>query len=173
MSYRSLSPFESMLSLRNTIDQLFERSFAQPEFGLGANAPSLMQLPLNIYEADDTVHVEALLPGISQEDVAIAIDRGVLTIGAKRHAATQEGKRWHLNEFGAGEFTRGVSLPYPVDTEHATAQFTNGVLSLTLPKAESAKPRQIQIGGGQAQISGGQDKGEGSQAQISSGKKQK
>jgi HSP20 family protein len=166
MSYRTLSPFESMLNLRNTMDQLFERSFAQPEFGLGASTASLMQLPLNIYEADDALHVEALLPGISQEDVTVSIDRGVLTIGAKRHGPAQEGKRWHLSEFGAGEFTRGISLPYPVDADRVTAQFTNGVLTLTLPKAESAKPRQIQIGGGQTVV-------EGQQAQIGSGKKQK
>jgi HSP20 family protein len=157
MAPRTISPFESMVSLRDTIDQLFERNTLRPEYGLGLNGPTLAYMPFNVYETNDELHVEALLPGISQEDVQIAIDRGVLTVGAKRHDARQEGQRWHVNEFGAGEFTRALSLPYPVDADHVTAQFSNGVLSLTLPKAESAKPRQIQIGGGQqAQLSNGQ-----------------
>jgi HSP20 family protein len=147
-----------MLSLRDAMDQLFDTHALRPEYGLGLHTPTLAQMPLNVYEMDDALHVEALLPGISEEDVNVAIDRGVLTVGAKRHDARQEGQRWHVNEFGAGEFTRALSLPYPVDAERVTAQFTNGVLSLTLPKAESAKPRRIAIGGGQqAQLGGGQD----------------
>jgi len=145
-----------MLSLRDAMDQLFDTHSLRPEYGLGLHTPTLAHMPLNVYELNDALHVEALLPGISQEDVNIAIDRGVLTIGAKRHAARQEGQRWHLNEFGAGAFTRALSLPYPVDADQVTAQFGNGVLTLTLPKAESAKPRQIQIGGRQAQLGNGQ-----------------
>jgi HSP20 family protein len=157
MAPRTRTPFESMLSLRDAMDQLFDTHTLRPEYGLGLNTPTLAQMPLNVYEIDDALHVEALLPGISQEDVKIAIDRGVLTVGAQRHDARREGQRWHVNEFGAGAFTRALSLPYPVDVDQVTAQFTNGVLSLTLPKAESAKPRQIPIGGGQqAQIGGGQ-----------------
>ena len=156
MAPRVRTPFESMLSLRDAMDQLFDTNTLRPEYGLGLHTPALAQLPLNVYEMNDALHVEALLPGISQEDVNIAIDRGVLTIGAKRHDARQESQRWHVNEFGAGEFTRALSLPYPVNADQVTAQFSNGVLNLTLPKAESAKPRRIQIGGQQGQIGDGQ-----------------
>ena len=158
MAPRTRTPFESMLSLRDAMDQLFDTNALRPEYGLSQHTPALAQTLLNVYEINDALHVEALLPGIRQEDVNIAIDRGVLTIGAKRHDARREGQRWHVNEFGAGEFTRALSLPYPVNADQVTAQFSNGVLSLTLPKAESAKPRQIPIGGGQqAQIGEGQD----------------
>ena len=154
MTPRNPSPLASMFTLHEALNQLFEHDVTGPVSGIGGTG--LAQLPLNVYEIDDTLHIEALAPGISEEDIQVNIDRGVLTIAAKRQAPAQNNQRWHLSEFGGGEFTRALRLPYQVDPDHVTAQFTNGVLSLTLPKAESAKPRRIAIGGGQqAQIASG------------------
>jgi len=153
---RNPSPLASMFTLHDALNQFFERDVTdRPAIGFGG--AGLAQLPLNVYELDDVLHVEALVPGINEEDIQVNMDRGVLTIAAKRQGPTQGHQRWHLSEFGAGEFTRALRLPYPVDPDHVTAQFTRGILSLTLPKAESAKPRQIRIGGGQqAQLAGGE-----------------
>jgi HSP20 family protein len=157
MVTRNPSPLASMFTLHEALNQLFEHDVTGPVSGIGGTG--LAQLPLNVYELDDALHVEALAPGIGEEDIQVDIDRGVLTIAAKRQGPAQGNRRWHLSEFGAGAFTRALRLPYPVDPDHITAQFTNGVLSLTLPKAESAKPRRIAIGGEQqAQIGSGHAK---------------
>ena len=94
--------------------------------------------------------VEALLPGVSQEDVHVDIDRGVLTIAATRHGAEPvKGQQWYLHEIQPGQFTRSFSFPFPVEVDAVAATFADGVLTLTLPKAASAKPRRIAIGSGQ------------------------
>ncbi len=151
MVNRYWSPFSEMVSLRDAMNQLLEGSFIRPGTLLGPGATSY-SFPLNVYQTKDELKVEALLPGVSQEDVQIDIDRGVLTVAAKRHGPdTGEGERWHLREFNGGQFARSVSLPFPVDVARASADFGNDVLTLTLPKAEAAKPRRIQIGTAQPQ----------------------
>jgi HSP20 family protein len=144
-----------MFSLRGVLDEFFDQQVQRPAPGFGG--VGVAQLPLNVYDSNDELHVEALLPGVSQDDIHLDIDRGVLTIAAKRQGPGGGEQRWYLSEFGAGEFARSLRLPYPVDQERTSAHFTDGVLRLTLPKAESAKPRRIAIGGGQqAQIASGQ-----------------
>jgi len=144
---RSWDPFTEMLSLRDAMGQLLEGSVVRPGTLLGGGVTG-QAFPLNIRGTADELRVEALLPGISAEDVQVDIDRGVLTITAKRHGwAHVEGEQWHLREFNEGQFSRSLSLPFPVEAERATSTFTNGVLTLRLPKAETAKPRRIPIGG--------------------------
>ncbi len=146
---RTWEPFSEMLSLRDAMGQLLEGSFVRPGTGYAA-AQAGYSFPINVHGTTNELTVEALLPGVSQEDVNIDLDRGVLTITAKRHGAeVAKGEQWHLREFNPGQFARSLSLPFPVETEQANATFSNGVLTLTLPKAEAAKPRRIQIGGGQ------------------------
>ncbi len=146
---RTWDPFGETLSLRDAMSQLLEGSVVRPGTMLGGTAAA-QSFPLNVRGTGDELKVEALLPGFSEEDVQVDIDRGVLMIAAKRHGWEQaDGERWHLREFHPGEFTRSLSLPFPVDVEHASATFANGVLTLTLPKSEAARPRRIQIGGGQ------------------------
>jgi HSP20 family protein len=143
-----------MLSLHEAMNQLVEGNAGRPGMAtLGATTgASAVTFPINVHGTADELRVEALLPGISQEDVQIDIDRGVLTIAAKRHGwEPGEGQNWHVREIGGGQFTRSLSLPFPVEVERASADFTNGVLTLTLPKAEAAKPRRIEIGAGRAQ----------------------
>lgn len=154
MVNRAWNPFGEMLSLREAMNQLLEESVIRPGTGFmtGTGNASTYSFPINVYQTDDDLKVEALLPGVSQEDVQIDVDRGVLTIAAKRHGwEPAEGQSWYLREIRPGAFTRSLSLPFPVETEHATAHFTNGVLTLTLPKAEAAKPKRIQIGAGHQQ----------------------
>jgi HSP20 family protein len=143
-------PFTEMLSLRDAMGQLLEGSVVRPGTLLGAATSHAF--PLNIHSTADALQVEALLPGIGEEDVQVDIDRGVLTIAAQRQGWDHpEGEQWYLREFNEGRYTRSLSLPFPVDVERATSTLANGVLTLTLPKAEAARPRRIQIGGGQPQ----------------------
>jgi len=147
---RNWDPFTEMLSLRDAMSQLMEGSVVRPGTLLGG--ATSQTFPLNIRGTADELQVEALLPGISGEDVQVDIDRGVLTIAAKRHGwAHTEGEQWYLREFNEGQFSRSLSLPFPVEVDRATSTFTNGVLTLHLPKAETAKPRRIQIGSGRSQ----------------------
>ena len=123
-----------------------EDSFVRP--GQATAAQGSYSFPLNIHGTPDELRVEALLPGVSEEDVRIDVDRGVLTIAARRHAwEHREGELWYLREFNPGQFSRSLSLPFPVEADRATAGFSNGVLTLTLPKAEAAKPKTIRVGG--------------------------
>jgi HSP20 family protein len=146
------SPFEEALSLRDAMNRLFETSVVRPGYWTAATSAAWQGFPLNIYSRNDELVVEALLPGISQEDVQVAIDQGVLTIAATRHGwqgDQPEGAAWHLREIAPGQFKRALSLPFPVDTEKAGAAFSNGMLTLTLPKAEAARPKQIRIQAGE------------------------
>jgi len=148
---RTWDPFGEMLSLRDAMQQLVEGSVIRPGTWLGGTATS-QSFPLNVYGTADELQVEALLPGVSPEDVDVNLDRGVLTITAKRHGPErQERQQWYLQEFQPGQFSRSFALPFPVEPEQVTAHYTNGVLTLTLPKAEAAKPKRIPIGTGQGQ----------------------
>jgi HSP20 family protein len=148
---RTWDPFTEMLSLRDAMSQLMEGSVVRPGTLVGGT-PASQTFPVNVCGTGDELRVTALLPGISEEDVQVDIDRGVLTIAAKRHGWEHtEGEQWYLREFNEGQFSRSLSLPFPVEVERVTASLTNGVLTLTLPKAEAAKPRRIQIGSGQQQ----------------------
>ncbi len=158
MLNRSLNPAGEMLSLREAMNQLLEGSFIRPGTQLlTSGGATTYSFPLNVSATDDTLKVEALLPGVRREELRIDIDRGVLTIAATRHGwKPGEGQQWYLREIHDGQFARALSLPFPVEVERVTADFTDGVLTLTLPKSEAAKPRRIPIGGGQReQLSSG------------------
>jgi HSP20 family protein len=150
------NPVNEMLALRDTMDRMFDTAF-RPYWSGGATTwQQGLSFPLNIYERDDSLYVEAVLPGISPEDVNVSVDNGVLTIGATRHGVQPEDKdqtaNWYLHEIVPGQFKRSLTLPFAVDTEKSSANYTNGLLTLTLPKAETARPKRIQIGGAPAEI---------------------
>ncbi len=153
MATRTWDPFSEMFSLRDAMGQLLEESFVRPGALKTGGAPqTAYSFPLNVHGTNDELKVEALLPGIGPEDVQVDIDRGVLTIAAKRQGwEPQEGQQWYVREIQPGQFTRAFSLPFPVEVEQVSAHFANGVLTLTLPKAEAAKPKRIAIGTGQTQ----------------------
>ena len=102
--------------------------------------------PINVTQDDDHFYVRAEIPGIVAEDLAISALRNRLAISGKREiAAESERVSYHRRERAEGSFNRTVTLPGPVDAERVEAKYTDGILSLTLPKAEEAKPRQIVV----------------------------
>jgi HSP20 family protein len=129
-------PFSNMISLRDAMNQLFQESFV---------AQSTNIMPVDIYETDDAFVVEAFMPGITPEQLSISVEQQTVTIHGEPEAEKQDGLRWVLHERTIGAFTRSFTLPAAIDAGKVRADLVNGVLSLTLPKSETAKPRKIQV----------------------------
>jgi len=100
---------------------------------------------LNVWEVGDNLYAEAELPGVKQDDLDISVVGGELTIKGRRQFSADEGTTFHRRERAMGEFTRILRLPVEVDSERVEASLKEGVLLLTLPKHEAAKPRKIEV----------------------------
>lgn len=101
---------------------------------------------VNVAEYKDEIEIEAELPGVTKEDVKVAIHDGVLTISGERKSPDDTDKSRQLRqEISYGSFSRAVRLPEIVDAEKASAEFRDGVLRIRLPKHEAAKPKEIAI----------------------------
>ena len=136
-------PFREALSLRDAMDRLFQESYVRPAT-LGTAG-----IPVDLHENEQGYTLEVSLPGWKPEDVNITFQDGTLTLSGQRTEEAepeQNGKTWHLRERKFASFSRSFTFPSMVDADKAAASYDNGVLTLTLPKAESAKPRQIKIG---------------------------
>ncbi|HWH24107.1 MAG TPA: Hsp20/alpha crystallin family protein [Candidatus Limnocylindria bacterium] len=142
---RRQNPFGELVSLRQAMDRLFEDSYVRPSNGtLGEHA-----LSVDVYNTADALVVEAALPGVKPEDVDISVLGNALTISATTAAEQTSDEDGHAyREIRRGSFSRTLSLPSGLNTEAASADFENGLLRLSIPKAEEAKPRQIRIATG-------------------------
>ena len=101
---------------------------------------------IDLYQTDDEVVVKAALPGLKADDVQITVTNDVLTLrGEFNWESGHKEATYHIREQRFGSFERSVALPIDVQTDKAQADFQNGVLTITLPKAESVKPRSISI----------------------------
>lgn len=139
-------PFARTFGLRQVMDRLFEDAFVMPRGGDGQTwgGPAL-----NVYEEGEQLMVEAQLPGLKPEDLDINVEQGVLTISGQTVSEEERTERNYLvREHRTGRFSRSLRLPATYDADACTARFEHGVLRLSFPKSESAKPRRIQIGGG-------------------------
>jgi HSP20 family protein len=102
--------------------------------------------PVNVWEDSEAFHVEAELPGMTNEQLQLSVtNRNQLTIQGERLAEDAGKGRWHRRERGFGRFQRVLKMPAPVDADKIEATFDNGVLHIVLPKAEEAKPRRIAV----------------------------
>jgi len=146
MSLMRWDPFREMVSLREAIDRLFEESFVRPRGWLTIERAGVGTVPLDIYEEGDNLIVKASVPGIKPEDLNVQVQDNLLTIsGETRQEEERKEEHYHLREHRYGRFERSVTLPYPVVADKAEAIFENGVLKLTLPKAEEARRKQIPV----------------------------
>jgi HSP20 family protein len=102
--------------------------------------------PVNVWEDAEAFHVEAELPGMTREQVQIAVThKNQLTLSGERLDQEPETGRWHRRERGFGRFQRILKLPLPVDADRVEAKLEDGLLQVTLPKAEECKPRKIVV----------------------------
>jgi HSP20 family protein len=102
-------------------------------------------MPMDLYRSGDHYVVHADLPGVDPGSVDVNVDSGVLTIRAVRSGRTEENAQWIASERFTGTFQRQLALGEGLDPDKITATYENGVLTLTIPVAESAKPRRIQV----------------------------
>ncbi|MCA1569105.1 MAG: Hsp20/alpha crystallin family protein [Chloroflexi bacterium] len=149
-------PVNEMVSLRSAMDRLFEDSFVSPMSWRTLSGGPISP-PVDVHETPDEIVVTAALPGIKADDVEITVTGQVLTLRGEFRADEEIGRDQYLyRERKFGSFSRTVQLPVRVNGEAAAATFTDGVLSLRIPKAEEVKPRQIRINGGAAAASNGE-----------------
>jgi HSP20 family protein len=100
-------------------------------------------VPVSVWQDDNNIYVEAELPGVTENEVDLTVDNGVLTIKAERH--DQEGRTYLYHGRGFGRFERAVTLPENIDSEHVEATLSAGVLRVVLPKHPSARPKKITL----------------------------
>ena len=124
------------------VDRLFDRLFDAP-------ATAQRWAPaMDLVEAEDHYLLKADLPGVSEEDVAIEVQNGVLTLTGERKAEHERSERgFYRVERAFGRFQRQLTMPEGIDPDAVTAHFDRGVLSVRIPKPEQVKPRRIAIGG--------------------------
>jgi HSP20 family protein len=100
---------------------------------------------VNVWEGGDCLYAEAEIPGVPQENLEILVVGNQLTLKGNRQALEGPNLSYHRQERGTGEFTRVVTLPVEINAEKVDAKLKDGVLTLTLPKAEEARPRKISV----------------------------
>jgi HSP20 family protein len=140
---RRSSPFSELVSLRQAMDRLFEDSFVRPgRFMSGYESA----MPLDVRSTPDQLEIQASLPGVKPDDVEITVEGGTLSISATTESDERDDQSDYLvREIRRGSVSRTIALPTGYEADKATASFDNGVLTLTIPKAEQLKPRQIRI----------------------------
>jgi HSP20 family protein len=135
-------PMREMMTLREAMDRLFDDAFTRP-FGSSSDgtAPAI-----DLYQTNDSVVVKAALPGLKADEVQLMVSGDVLTIKGEYHQNDDvKEATYHLREQRYGSFERSVMLPTEVQSEKAKAEFENGILTVSIPKAEQARPKTITI----------------------------
>jgi HSP20 family protein len=135
-------PFRDVVTLREAMDRLMEDGYSTRQ--QADNRDRRFRLPIDAYVTAEDIVVVANMPGIKPEDVEIILEGDTLTIRAERPAPLQN-VNYVIQERTYGTFQRTLNINVPVDAEKAEAKFENGMLTLTVPKAEAARPKQIHV----------------------------
>ena len=131
-------------NLRDELDSLFELPFLS-NFANQTQLFSGWTPALDLYQSNDNVVAVVELPGMRKEDIEISLHEGTLTISGERKNETGDNGNSERSERYVGKFRRSITLPSRVDASKVNATYKDGILTVTLPKAEEAKPRQIQV----------------------------
>lgn len=134
------SPFGELERMRRQMDRLFEGLHGQGQRVTAGVFPLI-----NLTEDKDSFFVRAELPGMSSSDLDIQATSTSVSITGERKIPAEKEARYHRREREAGRFARVVSLPHEINPDHVEAGLVNGILTVKLPKAEVAKPRQISV----------------------------
>ena len=141
---RRFAPANDLLGVRR-LNALLDEAFTGWPVGNGV-ATSAWLPSVDVFEDKESLKIVAELPGLKPEDVKITLENSTLTLrGEKKQVAEEKTERVHRYERSYGSFERSFSLPNTVDADKVAASFENGVLTITLPKAEKAKPREIAV----------------------------
>ncbi len=157
MARNGYSPLREFMSMRDSMDRLFEDRWVSPGSWLTWSQNETNFLPLDVFETADEIVMQALVPGVAPDGIDIQFQQGVLTLRAKtEEPQLPEGANWLVREITGGQYLRQVTLPRAIDVDRAQTSFENGVLVLRLPKSAEAKPKQIKVGS-RAQVSAGRN----------------
>lgn len=138
--------FGEMENLRKEINNAFRGfgvgNFLEPSFMPGISAVKSPQI--NLKQDENNLYAEVLIPGVDPKDLELTVMRGVATISGERKEPGND-KTWHRRERGFGKFMRTIDLTCEVDSDKVTAKYENGVLFVTMPKHEDAKPKKVSV----------------------------
>lgn len=135
------TPSRELGSVWDAFDRMFEHSYAMP-----AEQARTWGLALDVAENDNAYVVRASIPGVSPDDIEITLEKNVLTIsGESRADESINTEEYRLRERRYGSFSRSLRFPVEVDADSIEAGYENGVLSLTVPKAEEVRPKKIAL----------------------------
>jgi len=138
-------PFRNLVNSQGEFDRFFREAFS-PAMGGGEVSTRTWAPPVDIYENGDNLVLKAELPGINPDDVEIRVEDNTLYLkGERKFEKEVKEQSYHRVERSYGAFTRTFSLPNSVDADKVAANFKDGVLTLTMPKKEEAKPKTIKI----------------------------
>ncbi len=143
----NLIRWDPFADLRTSMDRLFDEGFTRPWRFLAPDQ-EMSTFPVEVSETDRQVEVKAALPGVKPEDVEVSVINDMLYIKAEHREEQKEGdekKGYHRRELRYGSYQRTIALPVSVEPDKAEAHFRDGMLYLTLPKAESVRPKQIKV----------------------------
>lgn len=133
------NPLGELASFQREVDQ-FLTSLTRPAVESRGATPTI-----NLGQDGDHLFVEAVVPGYDPASLEVSIEDNVLRLSSKQPGAPENVKRWMLNERNGGKFTHRLRLPVEVDRDRISAEYKNGILLITLPKAQTAKPKQIEV----------------------------
>jgi HSP20 family protein len=137
-------------SMRGAVDRLFEEAFA-PFYGGrdgGTNASGqtgVQTLPVTIWETDDAFHAALMAPGLDENSINVTVQEDTLSVEGELKFQPPDGARMIWQEFGPMRFRRSLRFGTPVNPNHVNAVYRHGLLLITMPKAEEAKPRQVRV----------------------------
>lgn len=149
------SPSTELANLHSAMDHLFDDFFGQAPASGGSRqrGRSTYLLPLDIRDVDNGYEIRAAVPGFKPEEVEVTLTEGVLRIAARHSEVSTEDKGGYLRrEMAFGDFERTIQLPGDVKEEDISAEFEDGMLILSIPKAPRPQPRKIQVAGPQKQL---------------------
>ena len=132
------NPVRDMITMRDAMDRLFDESI-RPR-----TANAVWALPIDAYVNDDSIVLQADIPGLKPDELEVTLEGDTLTIRGEFKPRAEE-RKYLLRERPAGRFERTLTINTTIDNSKVEATFDHGVLTLTLPKAEAVKPRQISI----------------------------
>jgi len=139
-----LDPFREVRRIRDEIDRLFWGFFERwPEF---AEKEIEFAPAIDVSETESEIQITAEVPGIDPKDISIKVQDDTLIIsGEKKKEKEEKGRRYHRVERCYGKFERAIRLPAEVEADKAKANYKNGVLTITIPKSEKVKPKEIKV----------------------------
>ena len=134
------TPTRHIPNMRQAMERMMEETFAEPR-----DTEREMLLAVDVQASDESYEVNALVPGLEADDVEIEIINNTITLRGQFKSLSKENAKYLLSELPAGAFNRVITLPTEVDAAKTQASLKNGVLTLSIPKAEAHRPKTIKV----------------------------